>query len=153
MTRWKWDAEPNDPLNEHRIPVTSTTPLFPYVACFHKGSQHRPTEREIRQIRSFIEQYMDLWFTPLEREESARLPFDMQLGRSTVIFHKYGTADWAYCRKTWPTNQLTPRSPKSRRDLGPLALVEVMDLIHSSSPWYSANWSRWKTNHPEVFGT
>lgn len=153
MTRWKWDADQSDPLNEHRIPVTSDNPLYTYIACFHKDSPHRPTDLEIQQLRAFIDHHMDYWFTTLQREAVRNQPFDTELGRHTVIFHKYGTGDWGYRRKSWPLGRFTPPSPRvATRALGPMSLVEVMDLIHNVNAGQEGSWHQWKADHPEVFG-
>jgi hypothetical protein len=152
MTRWKWDAEPNDPLNRYRIPVTAHTPFYSYVACFDKDSPHRPTNREIEQICSFIDEHKAHWFTTMEREQSSLQPFDTQLGHNSVIFHKYGTADWGYRRKSWPHPRFTPPSPRvPTRAMGPMILLEVMELIHNGNDSQSIHWRQWKADHPEVF--
>lgn len=154
MTRWKWDAEPNDPLNQYRIPVTSHTPFFSYITCFDKDSPHRPTNREIGQLRSFIDEHIDHWFTTMERQEISRQPFDTQLGWNSLVFHKYGTADWGFRRKSWPHPRFSPPSPRvATRELGPLPLVGVMDLVHAGDGGHAQHWRQWKIDRPEVFGS
>lgn len=153
MTRWKWDADPNDPLVKMRIPVASMTPLYPYIAVFHKESPHRPTEAETRMIRSFIDEHVELWLSAQADEMRTIQSFDTELGRNPVIFHKYGTRDWGYRRAHWQVGSMfTPPSPRvpSRR-LGPMALAEVMDLIHDGDSPQAKHWREWRAARPEVF--
>lgn len=152
MTRWKWDAEPGDVLNPHRIPVTSGTPLYPYIASLDKRSPHWPTAQEILQIRSFIEEHADCWLSQEQTEANRSYPFDIDPNHNTVIFHKYRKDDWAYRRKSWPNMRFSPPSPRvSTRVTGPMTLVEVMDLVHWSRTGPDKRWQEWKSARPDVF--
>jgi hypothetical protein len=153
MTRWKYDAAQSHPLVQYRIPVVPGVPLFGYIAALSKDSVHYPTEAETRLLVSFIEFRRETWFASMERAQFNEEPFDIYPGTNTVIFHKYGTSDWAYRRRMWEAHRLTPPSPRvATRQLGPMSLEQVMDLIHHGEnrqpKW---DWMEWKRNHPEVF--
>lgn len=153
MTRWRWDADPGSPLIKHRIPETAASPLHSYVAALYKDSPHWPTGKEIAQLRSFIDEHAAHWLTERDKEQNARQPFDTEPGRNTVVFRKYGTRDWGYRRKSWPSAQFVPPPPLfASRAPGPLSLVGVMDLVHSGFADRVADWEEWKAEHPEVFG-
>lgn len=154
MTMWKWDVDRKDPLVRLRIPVTSEHPVHSYIAVFDKDSPHRPTNREAYQLRSFIDQHMDHRFTTEEMEESLRNPFDVHVGVTPMIFHKYGVHDWGYRCRNWQTGtKFTPPSPRvPTRRMGPLSLVAVMDLIHGGDAAHADRWRQWKLDHPDVFG-
>lgn len=155
MTLWKYDADQRDPLARLRIPVTSMRPLYSYLAAFHKESVHRPTEKETAMLVSFIEERKQNQYTGAERGRMSALPFDLNPGINTIVFHKYATADWGYRRRGWQIgSSFTPPSPHvATRFLGPLTLEQVMDLIQQGTNGTpEQSWLDWKEAHPEVFG-
>lgn len=154
MTRWRYDADENDPLTALRIPVTSDYPDFHYTACFDRESRQRPTDAEARMIASFIEEYQSRWFGDgAWRQEQLAKPFDMDCP-TTTVFHKWAADDWSYRNRMWQAGpHWSPAGPRLRntqydtsRLKGPLSLLELMDAIARGTVW-----DRWKADHPDVF--
>lgn len=154
MTRWKFDVNPKDELVALRVAVTGERPVMPYLAAFHKDSPHRPTADEALMLSSFSEMVKTYEFSAQEQNDMDNEPFDFHPRATTVIFHKYLRNDWAYRRGTWPEGRLAPPSPKvATRLVGPLTLVQLMDLVWSDGYGeIDERWLDWKQKHPEIFG-
>lgn len=177
----KWpfgtDAVQDDPLTALRIPaVTSFRPGWRYVAAYLNtpepgapdyltgppfASVERPTGREAAMIASFIREYLHHWFRDGYISRLAERPLDVDGGCNTTVFVKYGVDDWGYGRVSWEYGHtFIPGPPRSRgteyeyaKAPGPLALEQVMDLAHCvASDEPMGRWTRWKAEHPEVFG-
>lgn len=151
MTRWKYDADQRDPLVSLRIPVTSMWPAFGYFAVFDRRSPQRPTRAEALMIASYIEYYKYRWYPEHLRDQLGELPFDIDPGVHSVIFHKYAVGDWGYRRSNWRLGSVfTPPSPRvGTRTIGPLTLLQLLDLVHDPDPGQS--WVVWKGAHPDIF--
>ncbi|QLJ01479.1 hypothetical protein HZZ00_10905 [Streptomyces sp. NEAU-sy36] len=170
------DAIQDDPLTALRIPVVgSFRPMWRYVAAYLNtatpdtpdyltvppfASMERPTEAEAQMLASFIREYITHWFHEGYQGRLARRPLDVDSGCNTIIFVKYGPDDWGYGRVSWeygPT--FIPGPPRARgtefdhpKHPGPLSLVQVMDLAHTICDEPMERWTRWKADHPEIFG-
>lgn len=152
---WPYDADRDDPLTALRIPVTSAWPGFTYTAVLDRESEVRPSDHEARMIASFIEEYQTNWFGDGHwRKIQQAKPFDMDCYTTTVL-HKWAENDWSFRQVRWPG--WTPAAPRLRgteldspRYPGPMTLAEVMEAAHRAFP---DRWSRWKSAHPDVFGT
>ncbi|MGW2213230.1 hypothetical protein [Streptomyces sp. NPDC001781] len=171
------DAVRDDPLTALRVPVVgSFRPGWRYVAAYLNtadpgvpdyltrppfASVERPTDREAQMLASYIREYLYHWFREGYISRLAERPLDADSGCNTVVFTKYGEDDWGYGRVSWeygPT--FVPGPPHSRgtryahdKHPGPLPLEQVMDLVHTiASDKPMEHWTRWKAEHPEVFG-
>lgn len=153
MTRWKFDADPYDPLVTMRIPVTGRCPGIPYLAAFHKESAKRPTPGESLMLASFIEMVKVQGFSVVERQDMDGETFDFHPRATTAIFHKYAVDDWGWRRNSWQTDGFAPPSPRvATRATGPLSLLRLMDLIWSDPfDGVDEQWRTWKAAHAEVF--
>lgn len=159
-TDWPFDADRDDPLTKLRIPVTSFSPGWRYIAAFDRESEARPTDREALQLASFIEQYKvyhfgaDGWY----KRKLEERPLDVDA--VTRVFHKWAQDDWSYRVVTWEYGPFwVPVAPKLRGGryddvkLPALPLVQVMDQVHHMHTKYpSKDWAAWKAAHPDVFG-
>ncbi|MFE9448298.1 hypothetical protein [Streptomyces sp. NPDC006739] len=179
VTAWPFgtDAKEDDPLTALRIPVVNSfRPSWCYVAAYLdtpatgtpdylKGppfaSLERPTDREARMLASYLQEHRHYWFgnQGYARQMDAR-PLDIDSGWNTVVFVKYGEDDWGYGRVSWQYGHtFVPGPPRSRgteyahpKHPGPLSLDRVMDLVHTiGSDGPMEHWTRWKTEHPDVF--
>lgn len=170
------DAKQDDPLTALRIPVVgSFRPEWRYVAAYLNtampgvpdhlagppfSSVQRPTDREAAMLASFIREYLEHWFRDGYVVRLAERALDVDSGCNTVVFVKYGDDDWGYGRVSWeygPT--FVPGPPRSRgtqyeyvKTPGSLPLEQVMDLAHTVADKPMEHWTRWKAEHPEVFG-
>lgn len=158
------DATRDDPLTAHRIAVTDSYPSWAYIVAFDRESPARPTEEETRMLVSFLDQYKDYWYNESYLKRLAARPLDVDGGANTVIFHKFGDRDWGYRRSSftmgflwtipWPgslRDEERAKHPDSRY-IGPLALDELMDVIHArGSAEPDKRWAAWKAEHPDAF--
>lgn len=159
---WPFDADRDDPLTGRRIAVTGSHPGWFYLVCFDGESAERPTDHEVDLLVSFLDEYKTRWYGDGPyRKAMERRPFDVDGGANTTIFHKYGPGDWGYRRQSWQFGPMfVPQHPRIRHShpwknapIGPLALVALMDFIHTigndSQPM--RHWQEWKAAHPDVF--
>jgi len=155
------DAKRDDPLTGLRIAVSGAYPRWCYLVAFDVESPERPTDAEARMLQSYLHYYIDHWYNDSYKAKLARRALDVDGGANGVTFHKYGTDDWGYRRRTWdrgPTffpvwpayRERFPDEPYSTA--GPLALPALMDHIHTIVDHVFGPWSEWKAAHPEVFG-
>lgn len=151
MTRWKWDVDPNDPLAQAGVPVTSKWPNWGYLVAFDKASPQRPTQAETRLLLSYTAARKVEWQFLIDSHGLDKDPFAWYPGVDTTIFHKYDTNDWAYRRREWYQDRLSPS--RTQRGRKPLTLLQLMDWIRIT-PLGNPDpaWAEWKQQHPEVFG-
>ena len=140
------------PLTALRIAVTGAHPMWCFLVGFDRESAKRPTDAEAAMLASYLEQYKTYWYGDgWYRGKLAERPLDVDGGANGVTFHKYGTDDWGYRRRTWQyPSGFMPAPPWAENREGPLTLEQVMDLAHSTWP---ERWLDWKAAHPEVFGS
>jgi hypothetical protein len=153
---WPYDAVEDDPLTAIRIPVVeSPYPTWAYLVAFDGSSPERPTDREALQIHSFLEEYVERWYTDHWKMRLAERPFDIDGGANGMVFYKWAENDWGYRQRTWtmgPTYWPGPPSWENR--LRSYSLEELLDHRHHSvrADEVSQSWLDWKANHPEAFG-
>lgn len=174
------DAIQDDPLTKLRIPVVNSFNPSWYYTCAFLGTNEdtgqtweppwpfasaaRPTESEVRLLTSFREHHRWYWST-VHGYDMGKLdakPLDVDSTGAATVFIKYGADDWGYRKTSWVYGHTFVPAPPSVRGTehdshkhpGPLPLDRVMDLIHHLGTEYpSKDWIKWKTDHPEVFGT
>lgn len=161
---WPYDAYRDDPLTALRIPVVgSSHPRWNYIVAFDfdqvDRDGNRPTEQEARQLRSFLDHYIDHWYNQTWKAKLKERPFDIDGGANGYIFRKYGNDDWGYRQRTWEIGPLFWPGPAHWRATygkGPGAqqhsLVQVMDHVYTIANETRPEWQEWKRDHPEVFG-
>ena len=153
---WPYDADQHDPLTALRIPVTSYSPDWWYIACFDRDSEVRPTDGEAAMIASYIEEYKEHSFIDWYKVKLLERPFD--LDTMTRVFHKWGENDWSYRVVTWQSGPFwVPVAPRLRGGEydypevpGPMTLEQVM--AHTMVDKRMQNWTTWKAEHPDIFG-
>ncbi len=168
------DALQDDQLTALRIPVvTSFNPRWYYTGAFLGtltdtgerwdppwpfASAERPAVREGKQLISFIDYHRHYWSTVFGYD-MGRLdakPLDVDSTGAATVFIKYGRNDWGYRRTSWtygPTFVPGPPGSESRKAVGPMSLERVMDRVHTiGDDEPMEHWTRWKAEHPEVFG-
>ncbi|MEV0830856.1 MULTISPECIES: hypothetical protein [Streptosporangiaceae] len=154
---WPYDADQHDSLTALRIPVTSEYPRWRYTATFDRESEVRPTDLEALQLASFIEEYREYFFNDTYKAKLSQRPFDTDA--VTKVFHKWADNDWSYRIVTWEYGPFWfPCRPRHRgtqyddtKGFGPMALVQVMDRIHTIGDEPMKRWLDWKAAHPEIF--
>ncbi|MFD5513687.1 exonuclease domain-containing protein [Streptomyces sp. NPDC127051] len=128
------DADRDDPLASLRIPVTSVSARWPYIACFDGGSERRPTDSEAGIPSSFIEEYKTYWFNKGYRRKTSVRALDVDSGCNTTIFHKWADEGWSYRvdgqRRGPVWFPACPDRPGGRAH-PPYTLVQLMDRIRS----------------------
>lgn len=132
-----------------RIPLIGTThPRRTYITAVVVGVDHagrwigvRPTDDELRVVRSFHEQYLShltSWWVAQMAEE----PFDIDPGAVGRYLIKYDHGGWGYRLSTW----LGGPSPRPNQE--PMGLVALLDRGAALMP---KTWQQWKADHAEVF--
>lgn len=145
------DARRDDPLTERRIAVTSQWAGWPYLVAFDYDSAERPTEREANMLASYLAEWKQRWYEPSYVKRMERRLLDVDGGAHGVIFRKWAADDWGYKRHLWPGYSGGPHNRGSRKT--PLTLVDAMDALHSEAFGREGPWTKWKREHPEVFGS
>lgn len=159
-TDWPYDARQDDPLTPLRIPVVGTTnPRWSYLIalCINENPDSaldhglRPTDAEAKTVRSAIDyqrsRYREGW---VKRVLDVR-PLDIDGGYNTVTLIKRGEGDWAFRRSTWDRGpHLVPATWMGQDALD---LPALLDKIHGIGDTPFEPWERWKTEHPEAFGS
>ncbi|WP_435609999.1 hypothetical protein [Streptomyces sp. C10-9-1] len=155
-TPWPFgaDADEHDPLTALRIPVTSWSPSWRYIAAFDRASEERPTDAEAAMLASYIEEYKEYFFNDWYKAVLLQRPLDVDA--VTRVFHKWGPDDWSYRLVTWRNGpQWAPPGPhfaSSYSQRAPYRLEAVMDRIHTLGEDQPARrWQKWKASHPDVF--
>lgn len=146
---WPYDADENDPLAAHRIPVVgSPHPWWNYIVALYDGSlfgskNPRPTEQETRMLGSFLEEYKARWYGEGYLAVLAERPFDIDGGANGYTFQKYGEEGWGYRQRTW---ECGPQFVRAH------SLAALMDRVHShGDDKTTPRWVAWKAVHPGVF--
>lgn len=155
---------PDDPASQHRFPIVNTPyPGWAYItAVVVRGNESwlpavRPTDDELRLVASFHEQYCSYWYglpgQGFRRQMEAR-PFDIDGGANGRVLLKRPDGSWAYRRSSWTQGPAVMPPPEGFAGGEPLDLVGLLDHIHGARPDEpnpSADWTKWKAQHPEVF--
>lgn len=145
--------EQRDVVKSHGIPVDSFNPGTYWIASVDYSSVP-PSDPELKAIRSYIEFTVKRIYNLTYQEKIFAKPFPAEGGHNTVIFRKGAMwlhqedplNGWRYRRITWDQNW-SPEWPAPR-----LSLMEILDNIHEVVEGeISADWIKWKAEHPEVF--
>lgn len=151
---WRYDADRDDPLTAHRIPVTSAHPRWAYLVVFDRESGDRPTEEETAMLASFVDHMAEWWLPGRKRANRAAEPFDISGGQNTIVLRKRGPDAWAYRRVSWTTGVYMWPPPVGFDGGQNLPLIAVLDHARSGSdPTHlNSKWEEWKAAHRDVFG-
>ena len=148
------DSVQDDLLTPLRIAVASPYAQWNYIVTFDQESPVRPTEQEALMLASFLEEYKAYFYGERWLRKMAERPLDVDGSANGVTFHKYADGDWGYRRRSWDRGPMFVPQPPFIHDrmLGPLTLVELLDYIHQVGGVVSDRWTKWKSEHADIFG-
>lgn len=142
-------------VTEKLVPVTDDIPAILYIASLTKSSVE-VTPKEADMLRSYIEYKCETFYGLsfdrfVARWSMSGKPFAAIAGHNTVTFLKRSATDWAYRRVSWRNGPWFFPQPATG-DGKPLTLSALLDRIETFAGEPTEKWTRWKAEHPRVFG-
>lgn len=107
-----------------------------------------PTDEELAMIASFHDEYIERYYgrSGWMSNQREKHVFDIDGGANGRYLGKYEHGGWAIKCMTWRHEARPFRSDPS------MSLIQVLDQHHTICGDVMDHWTKWKAEHPEVFG-
>lgn len=150
-TDWKYADALQDHrwVEQHRLPVVgSPYPRWRYHVAVMGYSELwdtiEPTDAEAAQLGSYLQFWLQKFYSPSYIELMRERPFDIDAYTVTLTFLKREGGTWHYKQCTWEHGPWPfPNAERQYHDL-----VDLLDHVENLIP---EKWAAWKAEHPDIF--